>query len=107
MYSADYNVPWLLDRLGDTPYERRTARFVCCICYIDKGGKERFFHGSCEGVIGFEPKGNNGFGYDPVFEVSEGVTMAMLTDKEKNAISHRGKALNKFTEEILKKHVRN
>jgi XTP/dITP diphosphohydrolase len=100
VYSADYDVPWLLEKLGGTPYERRGARFVCCICYIDADGSEQFFHGTCEGKIGFEPKGTNGFGYDPVFEVREGITMAMLSDDEKNALSHRGNALKKFAEFI-------
>jgi XTP/dITP diphosphohydrolase len=96
VYSANYDIPWLLEKLADTPYERRGARFVCCICYIDESGKERFFNGTCEGKINFEPKGTNGFGYDPVFEVRENVTMAMLSDDEKNALSHRGNALRKF-----------
>jgi XTP/dITP diphosphohydrolase len=98
VYSADYNVGWLLEKLDDTPYEQRGARFVCCICYIGGDGNERLFHGTCEGRIGFEPKGTNGFGYDPVFEVRENVTMAMLSDDEKNALSHRGSALCKFAE---------
>jgi XTP/dITP diphosphohydrolase len=98
VYSADYDVPWLLEKLDDVPYEKRGARFVCCICYIDEAGSEKFFYGTCEGRIGFEERGANGFGYDPVFEVSEGTTMAMLADEEKNAISHRGKALGKFAE---------
>jgi XTP/dITP diphosphohydrolase len=98
VYSADYDVPWLLEKLADVPYGKRGARFVCCICYIDEAGSEKFFYGTCEGRIGFEERGANGFGYDPVFEVSAGITMAMLTDEEKNAISHRGNALGKFAE---------
>jgi XTP/dITP diphosphohydrolase len=101
VYSADYDVPWLLEKLGGTPYERRGARFVCCICYIDESGNEQFFHGICEGKIGFEPKGTNGFGYDPIFEVRENVTMAMLSDGEKNALSHRGNALKQFVRAII------
>ncbi|MCL2637071.1 MAG: RdgB/HAM1 family non-canonical purine NTP pyrophosphatase [Oscillospiraceae bacterium] len=100
VYSANYDIPWLLEKLGNTPYEKRGARFVCCICYIDESGNEQFFHGTCEGTIGFESKGENGFGYDPVFEIREGTTMAMLTDDEKNALSHRGNALRKFAEFI-------
>jgi len=101
VYSANYDIPWLLEKLGNTPYEQRGARFVCCICYIDESGREQFFHGTCEGKIGFENKGTNGFGYDPIFEVREGITMAMLSDEEKNALSHRGNALCRFAE-ILK-----
>jgi XTP/dITP diphosphohydrolase len=97
VYSADYNIAWLLEKLDGVPHERRTARFVCVICYIGADGSEKFFRGECGGKIGFEEKGTNGFGYDPVFEVREGVTMAMLTADEKNGISHRGKALQKLT----------
>ena len=100
VYTANYNIAWLLEKLGNTPYEQRGARFVCCICYIDESGNERFFNGTCEGRIGFESKGGNGFGYDPIFEVREDVTMAMLTDDEKNRVSHRGEALRKFAEEL-------
>ncbi|MDR2532668.1 MAG: RdgB/HAM1 family non-canonical purine NTP pyrophosphatase [Oscillospiraceae bacterium] len=96
VYSANYNIEWLLEKLVGVPYEKRTARFVCCLCFINEDGEESFFNGTCEGKIGFENKGENGFGFDPIFEVSEGVTLAMLTDDEKNAISHRGNALRKF-----------
>jgi XTP/dITP diphosphohydrolase len=102
VYSANYDITWLLGKMKDVPREKRTARFVCCICYIDETGGERFFRGTCEGSIGFEAKGRNGFGYDPVFEISEGETMAMLTDSEKNKISHRGNALAQLTSELEK-----
>ncbi|MCL2697742.1 MAG: RdgB/HAM1 family non-canonical purine NTP pyrophosphatase [Oscillospiraceae bacterium] len=100
VYSANYNTAWLLEKLSGVPRERRAARFVCCLCYIDGSGNEKFFCGTCEGYISFESKGTNGFGYDPVFEVRDGVTMAMLTDDEKNALSHRGNALKRFAEFI-------
>jgi len=100
VYTANYNIAWLLEKLGNTPYEKRGARFVCYICYIDESGNEQFFNGTCEGRIGFESKGENGFGYDPIFEVREDVTMAMLTDDEKNMISHRGEALRKLAENL-------
>jgi XTP/dITP diphosphohydrolase len=108
VYSAVYAEPGnrrkkVLEKLKNIPYDKRTARFICCICYIDEAGNENFFYGKCEGVIGFENKGDNGFGYDPIFEVHENITMAMLTDDEKNAISHRGKALKKFIKELEKK----
>ncbi|MCL2077417.1 MAG: RdgB/HAM1 family non-canonical purine NTP pyrophosphatase [Oscillospiraceae bacterium] len=92
----------ILKKLEGVPYEKRTARFVCCVCYIDESGNEKIFNGTCEGKIGFDNKGENGFGYDPIFEVSEGVTMAMLSDDEKNAVSHRGNALKKLAEELRK-----
>jgi XTP/dITP diphosphohydrolase len=100
VYSSSYDIAWLLEKLHGVPYEQRTARFICVLCYIDENGAERFFRGTCEGRIGFEELGTNGFGYDPVFEVSESVTMAMLTEDEKNSISHRGNALRKFAENL-------
>ncbi|MCL2019094.1 MAG: RdgB/HAM1 family non-canonical purine NTP pyrophosphatase [Oscillospiraceae bacterium] len=113
VYSARYAEPGkrrekVLEKLKDVPYEKRTARFVCCICYIDEKGNEKVFRGVCEGKIGFENKGQNGFGYDPIFEVSIdgkpcGVTLAMLTEEEKNAISHRGEALRRLAETIAVK----
>jgi len=100
VYSANYDIPWLLEKLRGVPKEQREARFVCCICYIDDSGNERFFNGTCEGEIGLECKGTNGFGYDPIFELGHGVTMSMLTSDEKNKISHRGKALQKLAKTL-------
>ncbi|MBQ8514544.1 MAG: XTP/dITP diphosphatase [Ruminococcus sp.] len=85
----------LLCELKNVPAEQRTARFLCEICYLDENGDKHFFTGSCEGFIGTEPKGSNGFGYDPVF-CSGDKTLAEMTDEEKNRISHRGKALRLF-----------
>ena len=87
----------LLELLKDTPAEKRTARFQCVLCYVNAAGEEQFFSGVCEGVIGTSPRGENGFGYDPVFR-PDGFdrSMAELTMEEKNAISHRGKALAQF-----------
>ena len=85
----------LLELLKDTPAEKRTARFQCVLCYVNAAGEEQFFSGVCEGVIGTSPRGENGFGYDPVFCVGE-QTMAEMTDAEKNQISHRGKALEQL-----------
>ena len=86
---------YLLSRLGDT--ENRTARFVCTICCTMPNGDILRSRGECEGYIMHAPRGNGGFGYDPVFHplcVDKG--MAELTPEEKNAISHRGKALIEF-----------
>jgi XTP/dITP diphosphohydrolase len=68
-------------------------RYVCVIAHVDPGGEERLFYGSCEGEMAGDAAGARGFGYDPVF-VPEGDTrtMAELTDAEKDAISHRGRA---------------
>ncbi len=73
----------------------RTARFVCVICYIDPKGQPSFVEGICEGEIGLEGKGENGFGYDPIFYVGER-SFAQLTSEEKDRISHRGRALRKL-----------
>lgn len=89
----------LLSELADVPEEKRTARFVCEICFIDEKGERHFFTGKCEGIIGTEEKGENGFGYDPVFYVG-GVSLAEMTDDEKNSISHRGEALR-----LMKKYL--
>ena len=90
----------LLELLKDTPAEKRTARFQCVLCYVNAAGEEQFFSGVCEGVIGTSPRGENGFGYDPVFIADDypDVTVAELTDDQKNAISHRGKALRSMAQ---------
>ena len=73
----------------------RSAHFACAICYIDALGKRHDFYGECQGTIGFSPKGENGFGYDPVFMVGE-KSFSELSGKEKDQISHRGKANEKL-----------
>lgn len=87
----------LLEELKDIPFEKRGAKFVCAMVLLDKNGEILFSdRGECFGKIGFEPKGQNGFGYDPIFIVNGGnVTMAELSEDEKNKISHRAIALNK------------
>jgi len=90
------NVRKLLKELEGVPYARRTARFRCVIALFE-GGELKVFEGTCEGHISLEAQGKLGFGYDPVF-VPDGMdkTMAMLTLEEKNAISHRGRAMAKL-----------
>ena len=84
----------VLDLLRDVPDEKRTARFKATIAIASPEGEVKIVEGTCEGRIAREPKGTNGFGYDPIFYLPEiGKTMAELTPEEKNAISHRGKAL--------------
>lgn len=102
----DKNNELLLENLKDVPMERRTARFVSAVCCVFPDGRKITVRGECEGKIAFDLKGNGGFGYDPLFlpEEYEGKTMAQLTPEEKDAISHRGKALrllSKKLEEIL------
>lgn len=85
----------LLVELEEVPAEDRTARFRSVIVLVNEEGHETVAEGACEGTIGFMPKGQNGFGYDPLFlpEATPGRTMAELALDEKNAISHRGAAL--------------
>jgi len=87
----------LLEELSHVPDENRTARFVCHLALSDGEGFPLETTGAVEGKIASEPAGRNGFGYDPVFlpREAEG-TMAELTGRQKNAISHRGKAVRKF-----------
>ncbi len=87
----------LLRLLKDVPQEKRTARFVCCLCLASPEEVLIETQGSVEGVITTEPAGAGGFGYDPVFFVPElGKTVAQLGDEEKNAVSHRGNAMKKL-----------
>ena len=99
----DSNNQKLLSELKDVPLENRTARYVAAIACVFPDGRTFTVRGECEGKIGFEPKGNNGFGYDPYF-ISELGVMAELTSEQKDSISHRGKALKLFKEE-LKKYI--
>jgi len=85
----------LLGELADVPAEKRTARFVCSIAFLDEAGESFAVSGSCEGWIGYGSRGTNGFGYDPVFMVGER-TMAEMSADEKNRISHRGAALREL-----------
>ena len=83
----------LLSRLKDVPREKRTARFKCVIAIAIPGGRTELCQGECEGLIAFEPEGENGFGYDPVFYLPEfDKTMAELPLDIKNQVSHRGRA---------------
>lgn len=82
----------LLGELAGVPDAQRTARFECALCLALPDGAERFTRGTCEGRIGHAPRGQHGFGYDPVFELPGGQTMAELPKEQKSALSHRGHA---------------
>ena len=109
IYSARYGgeglddegrVKLLLKNMKDVPPQKRSARFVCAITLVGENGVITA-RGECEGKIGYEPKGKNGFGYDPVFYMEEyKKTTAQMTPDEKNAVSHRGKALRIFAEKM-------
>jgi XTP/dITP diphosphohydrolase len=89
----------ILVRLELVPEADRGARFVCCLALARQGEVLKTFEGKLEGVIGFQPRGGNGFGYDPIFLLPHfGKTMAELSDQEKNRLSHRGIALRKLIE---------
>ena len=93
----------LIDRLEGVPDEKRTARFVCAIAAVFPDGKELVVRGTVDGIIGYEEKGENGFGYDPIFYLPErGCTTAELPPEEKNSISHRGNAL-RLMKELLER----
>lgn len=87
----------LIERLEGVPDEKRTARFVCAIAAVFPDGKSFVTKAAIEGIIGYEEKGTNGFGYDPIFYLPEyGMYSAELAPEEKNRISHRGKALDEM-----------
>lgn len=94
----------LIERLNGVPVEKRTARFVCAIAAVLTDGTVYTVRETIEGYIGYEERGENGFGYDPIFMVPEfNCTTAELSMEQKNKISHRGKALAKMKEELLQK----
>ncbi len=90
---------FLLEELKDVPEENRTARFVSAVACVFPDGRRFTVRGACEGKIGYAPRGDNGFGYDPVFMVGDR-SFAELTAAEKDALSHRGNALRKLAEEL-------
>ncbi len=114
VYSARYagdncnyhdNNKKLLKELGDLPLEKRSATFVTVITYLMSSGEKIVVRGEVEGYIAFELKGDNGFGYDPLFIVKgDGRTYAEMQDYEKNNLSHRALALKKLKEELRKRY---
>lgn len=105
VYSARYGhkasdkerTAYLLENMKEVPEERRRAKFVCVITCLFPDGRKIVARGECPGVIARAPHGENGFGYDPVFYLPElGMTYAELPSEQKNAISHRARALQDF-----------
>ena len=113
IYSARYmgeDTPYsvknanLISRLAGMPDEQRTARFVCAIAAAFPDGEVLTTRGTIEGIIGYEERGENGFGYDPIFYLPEyKKSTAELSPEEKNALSHRGRALRQMEEELRKR----
>ena len=97
----DYKNNYIIDKLKEAKDEERSARFVCVISLVLPDGREFVKKGVMEGRIGYEIKGENGFGYDPIFYLPQyGKTSAEISAEEKNKISHRGKALMEMKELI-------
>lgn len=104
-FTPEQRYLYLLSQMSDVPWEARTARFRCVVALATPEGLLATAEGTCEGHITFEPAGTGGFGYDPVFFVSEkGMTMAELPAEEKHAISHRGRAMAQMAP-LLRRHV--
>jgi XTP/dITP diphosphohydrolase len=99
-------IEYLLSRLKDVPREKRAARFRCVIAIAEPGGGMRYCSGECPGIIALEPRGEQGFGYDPVFYLPEfDRTMAEIPLETKNRISHRAVAAAK-ARDLLKNWYR-
>ncbi|MFP7734498.1 XTP/dITP diphosphatase [Priestia aryabhattai] len=106
VYSARYagenkddnaNIEKVLQKLSDVPFEKRTARFHCALAIAVPGKSTEIVEGTCEGRILEEKRGENGFGYDPIFFVEKwNCSMAELSKEQKNQISHRANALQKL-----------
>ena len=111
VYSARYGhkssdqerTAYLLENMKDVPEGKRGAKFICVITCLWPDGRKIVARGECPGVIAKAPHGENGFGYDPVFYLPErGMTYAELPSEEKNAISHRARALQNFCAQYQK-----
>ncbi len=103
---ADNNA-LLLDKLGDLPEEARTARFQCLLVYLRHPADPTplICQGTWEGRIGYRPRGQHGFGYDPLFFIpAQNCTAAELTREVKNTLSHRARAMRKLLEKIGDRH---
>jgi XTP/dITP diphosphohydrolase len=95
------NVELLLAQLGDVLDEHRGAGFVCAAALVAPDGSEQVEHGEVRGTLERAPRGDNGFGYDPILRVDESRTLAEYTNAEKNAISHRGRALRAIAPHVV------
>lgn len=102
--SYDIKNQALIDRLEGVPDEKRTARFVCAIAAALPDGSTEVVRGTMEGRIGYEITGENGFGYDPIFYLTQfGCSSAELEPEKKNELSHRGEGLRKMRKVLEEK----
>jgi XTP/dITP diphosphohydrolase len=100
------HVRYLLSKLKDVPVANRFARFRCVVALADGNGLIKTFEGACEGQILLNPRGENGFGYDPVFYLPEdGKTMAEISAQRKNAVSHRSQAVYKAVQWLIESNL--
>lgn len=93
----------LLCEMRNIENDNRNAHFVCVICCYFPSGEKIFAKGECDGTIGYAPRGNGGFGYDPIFFIEGNKTFAEMSEAQKDAVSHRGRALRKLAELLAKK----
>jgi XTP/dITP diphosphohydrolase len=99
-------VSLLLSKLEGIPWEKRTARFKCVIAIAIPGNRVELCYGECQGMVAFEAKGENGFGYDPIFSLPKiGKTMAELPFDMKNQISHRARASQKARQVLQQLYI--
>ena len=94
------NIDLLLAQTGDVPADKLTARFMCCVALAVPDESTQVEFGHVEGRLTRDQRGMNGFGYDPIFELPDGRTMAELTADEKAAISHRGRAFRAILPQV-------
>lgn len=95
---------YIIDKLAEAKEKERSARFICAVAFASPGGYITVTRGTIEGFIGYEEKGGNGFGYDPIFYLPEyNCTTAELSTEKKNEISHRAQALREMKETIISK----
>lgn len=100
------NIEKLLSEMKNIPWQRRQARFVCSLALVFPDDGFFIERGFCEGMIATSPRGEHGFGYDPIFYLPQfDKTMAELTDQEKNRISHRALAVRKIKMHLIKEQV--
>jgi XTP/dITP diphosphohydrolase len=95
------NLELLLSQLSDVLDEHRAAGFVCAAALVTPSGEEHVEMGHVRGTLTREPRGTNGFGYDPILQLPDGRTLAELSNDEKNAISHRGNALRAIAPRLV------